>query len=78
MEVEHTISKTADYAYTFSSWEQKLIARCIQPEIKKIEKKIAKIESNPYNEGQVKYLVQIEELESEIKTIKDIVNQFSK
>ena len=77
MEAEHTISKTADYAYTFSKWEQKLIARCIEPEIKKIEKKIARIENDPRNEGQVKYAVQIESLQSEIKTIKDIIQQFA-
>lgn len=75
MDVEHSIQR-GKFAYVFSNWEQEMIAKALKPEIPKLEKKIERIRNNPKNEGQVRYLVQIEDLYSKIEDIKQIIAEF--
>jgi len=66
------------YAYRFEVWEKKIIAECLIPAIKKLEKKIDKIDNHPKNEGQVTFYESKRELLYEIKAIKEIIEEFTK
>lgn len=78
MEKEYSLEfRGKVHAYRFDSFEKKAIARCLQSEIKRLDKKILAIERNPKNEGQVKYQVAQEELLFEKKQIEQIIAEFS-
>jgi len=66
------------HAYRFEYWEKKTIAESLKPIIKKIEKKIDKIDNDPKNEGQVTFYEAKRELLYEIKAIKEIIEEFTK
>ena len=78
MEIEYSGEvRGRAYAYRFSNWEKKLIAKQLVPAIKKMEKKIERIKNNPKNEGQATYSSQVDELRAEIKDVQDIIKEFS-
>jgi hypothetical protein len=78
MEIEYSREvKGKVYAYRFHQWEKSIIAKALKPEIKKLQKKIEKIENDPNNEGQCTYADQIYELRYEIIAIEDIIKKFS-
>ena len=66
------------HAYRFEPWEKKIIAESLQPVIKKIEKKIDKIDNHPKNEGQVTFYEAKKELLYEIKALNEIIEEFIK
>jgi hypothetical protein len=65
------------HAYRFQDWEKNIIAESLKPVIKKLEKKIYKIDNNPKNEGQVTFWEFKRELINEIKVLTEIINDFS-
>jgi phage host-nuclease inhibitor protein Gam len=65
------------YAYRFDDYEKQAIARGLKGEVKKLEKKIQKVENDPDNEGQVTYQCQIEELCRELNDLREIIKEFS-
>lgn len=75
MEIDRAIAadRHNQFAYSFELWEEQLIAKCLQPEIKKMQKKIESIRNNPRNEGQAKYILQIDQLDSRIKSVEKII-----
>lgn len=64
------------HAYRFTTDEKQIIAKALKPEIKKLEKKIQKIENDPNNEGQVTYACRIDQLENQKKELLFIINEF--
>lgn len=76
MEIEYSINKQVKYAYTFSGWEKKHIAKCLKKSLKSFDKQIEKIENNPDNEGQATYSCQIDTLRSQKKEIEEIIKEF--
>ena len=65
-------------AYQFDTWEMATIATALKPVVKKLEKKIEKVRNHPKNEGQVRYAVQIDELNREMKALEFIIKTFQK
>lgn len=65
-------------AYRFTKKEKQVIAECLKPYLKKIDKKIQRIENNPKNEGQANFLCQIDDLFSEKKEWEKIIDEFLK
>jgi hypothetical protein len=65
------------YAFRFGKWEQEVIAKALEPEIKKRERQIEKIRNDPNNEGQVTYQVKIEDIDWEITCLKRIIDFMS-
>jgi hypothetical protein len=76
MNVEY--SKHGGFAYSFSEKERKTIGKYLnlKEKIKQLNKKIEKLQNHPENEGQVTFLVQIEEHESFIKDLLEIEKLF--
>ena len=64
------------HAYCFENWEKNIIAESLKPVIKKLEKKIYKIDNHPKNEGQVTFWCAKRELINEIKVLNEIINDF--
>ncbi len=78
MEIEYSNEERGKtFAYRFIKWERQTIAKALKPEIKKLEKKIERIENDPNNEGQVTYLEAIREHRFEIKMLQEIIKEFS-
>lgn len=78
MEIEYSNEvKGAAYAYRFYHFEKQAIARGLKSEVRKLEKKIERVENDPNNEGQVTYLCKIEELMAELNDLKGIIKEFS-
>lgn len=65
------------HAYRFDDWEKNIIAECLKPVIKKLEKKIYKIDNHPKNEGQVTFWDKKNTLIREINILTEIINDFS-
>jgi hypothetical protein len=64
------------YSYCINEYIRKVIARRLKPELKKIDRQIELIELDPNNEGQVKYRMLIEELQSTKEEIISIIDEF--
>lgn len=64
------------HAYRFEDWEKKIIANCLKPVIKKLEKKIYKIDNHPKNDGQVTFWDKKNKLIREINILTEIINDF--
>jgi hypothetical protein len=77
MEIEYSQETRRAYAYRFYGYEMKHIAEGLKPIIKKLEKKIDRIDNHPKNEGQVTFSEQIRELRAEIKSLNEIIEEFS-
>jgi hypothetical protein len=73
MELEYSRSKSNFYAYVFTSWERKVIAKALVPKIKQIEAQIYRVQNSEKNEGQAKYITKIQELRGQIKQINEII-----
>ena len=79
MEIEYSNEfRGKVFAYRFTSNEMVAIADCLPPHVKKLRKKIEKIENDTRNEGQATYACQIEELQREVKDFEEIINEFKK
>lgn len=78
MEIEYSTEvKGQVHAYRFASWEKITIAKALEPVIKKLHKKIERIQHHPKNEGQVTYLEAIREKRIEIAILEDIIKTFN-
>lgn len=76
MEIEYSREGVGKaYAYRFAVWEREAIARALVQEIKKRERQIQRVENDPKNEGQVTFLIKIEDLEFEIKSLREIIDE---
>jgi len=62
-------------AYVFPKDEKAIIGTAFLAEIKKLEKKILKIEMHPKNEGQERYLYEIEILKMTIRSYAEIATE---
>lgn len=69
-------STEIQYVYGFSTFEKRVLISGIPKAISKLEKKIVKIENNPKNEGQATYSFDIDEINTEIKCLKEIEKTF--
>lgn len=77
MEIEYSNEVRGKvYAYRFSEFEKKHIADSLKTVIKKMELKIEKIRNHPKNEGQATYACQIDDIQKEIASLKEIVKEF--
>lgn len=65
------------HAYRFEQWEKNIIAESLQPIIKKLEKKINKIDNHPKNEGQATFWEAKRKLLFEIKVLNEIIEEFT-
>lgn len=66
------------HAYRFEPWEKRAIAESLKPAIKRLGKKIDKIDNDPKNEGQVTFYEAKKELIYEIRRLNEIIEEFSK
>lgn len=66
------------YAYRFELWERVLIAKCLRPELRAIQKKIERIKNDPRNEGQATYQVEIDSLHREKQLVQEIIDAMVK
>ena len=77
MEIEYSQEvRGLVFAYRFETWEMTLIAKSLEQEVKKLQKKIERIENDPKNEGQVTFIDSIRTIRYEIKCIEEIINEF--
>ncbi len=77
MEIEYSNEvKGRVHAYRFETWEKLAIAQALKPVIKKLYKKIEKIEKHPKNEGQVTYSYNIRMIRFEIEVLENTVKNF--
>ena len=68
--------KGKHYAYRFTEWEMKTIAKALIPIVKNIEKTIEKIKNDPRNDGSLKFICRIEDLYGDIEVIEEIIVEF--
>jgi hypothetical protein len=79
MEIEYSNEVRGNvHAYRFEPWEKKAIAESLKPAIKRLEKKIDKIDNDPKNEGQVTFYEAKKELRYEERRLNEIIKEFSK
>ena len=77
MEIEYSNEvRGLAYAYRLEGWEKLLISKSLIPEIKKLQKRIERLENNPRNEGQATYSVKIDELRREMNCVQQIIDTF--
>ena len=74
MQTEISFDRDRALLCRFEKWEMETVARCLKPEIKRLEKQIEKIDNDPDNEGQVDFLEAKRELRYQISEIKEIIN----
>ncbi len=72
-----TDKRYGHYQYAFYPFEKAAIAKGLERERHKRLMKIETIRNHPKNEGQVKYQVQIEILEAEVRSFDEIIEEFS-
>lgn len=82
MYIEYATSKVEretgeKFTFAFSQEEKNYIADGLEVIIKRIEKKIQRIENNRYNQGQATYIQRISGLRHEIRQLQDIINEFT-
>lgn len=79
MEIEYSNEvKGKVYAYRFSEWEKCAIAASLLPFVRKLERKKEKIKNHPKNEGQATYCEQVREIQAEINSLNEIIEEFVK
>jgi hypothetical protein len=77
MEIAYASAKRGDVAYTFATWEKEAIVRGFKAEIKRLEKKIDRLENHPKNEGQVTYTEEIRITRGCIEVLKENISDLS-
>jgi len=79
MEIEHSNNTGYQgYAYLLDKKEKAAISEALKPYVKKLQKKIERLENSPKNEGQISFLSRINDLEIDKKNIECIIKEFSK
>jgi septation ring formation regulator EzrA len=74
MQTERPATEGYKTAYLFTEWERKTIAKHIKNEIKRLDKRIERIENHPKNEGQATFSAKIDRLEDKKEAIKEIIS----
>ena len=78
MQIEYSNNpSTGLNCFKFSPDEMKVLNKSIPGHIRKLEKKIVKIENDPNNEGQVTYWQKAKDLQNEIDALKEIFQTFT-
>ena len=79
MEIEYSNEVRGKvFAHRFNPWEKMQIAEALKPLVKKFKKQMNKIINHPKNEGQATYSCQVKELSNDIKSLEEIIKEFSK
>ncbi len=78
MQIEYSNEvKGMAFAYRFTDAELKEIALGLKFRIRALKAKIERIRNHPRNEGQAKYILQIDTVRYQIEDLEEIIKTFS-